>query len=219
MIVNNSQKIVTDGLVLNLDPAQLRSYIGSGTSCKDISANDLTGTLVNGVGFSTDGGGSFVYDGVNDNINFGNNLGLTDNFTFCLWIKPTNFSNYRGLIGKTNGSTPRPFDYYLDITSGKPLLFTGSPFFGISSPTIGVWNFVCVALSSPNCTHYLNGVSNGTTASMSITTNLTNNFLIGSRSDNATRMLGNIGIVNMYNRALTSAEILQNYNANKSRYI
>ena len=64
--------IVTDGLVLALDAANPTSYISGSTTWRDLSGNGFSGTLVNGPTFSTDGGGSIVFDGINDIANFGN---------------------------------------------------------------------------------------------------------------------------------------------------
>jgi hypothetical protein len=58
--------IVRDGLVLNLDAGNPASYPGTGTTWTDLSGNGNNGTLVNGVGYSSDNGGSLVFDGVND---------------------------------------------------------------------------------------------------------------------------------------------------------
>jgi hypothetical protein len=68
MAFNYSPKIVTDGLVLYLDAANRYSYPGSGTTWSDISRGGNNGTLVNGPTFSTDGGGSIITDGIDDGI-------------------------------------------------------------------------------------------------------------------------------------------------------
>ena len=46
-------RIVTDGLVLMLDAGNDKSYPGTGTTWYDLSGNGNSGTLVNGVGYST----------------------------------------------------------------------------------------------------------------------------------------------------------------------
>lgn len=61
--------IIKSGLVLDLDAADINSYIGSGTSWKDMTGNGNSGTLVNGPSFSSANGGSIVFDGVDDYIN------------------------------------------------------------------------------------------------------------------------------------------------------
>jgi hypothetical protein len=62
----HSPRIVTNGLVLCLDAANVRSYSGSGTSWFDLSGNGNTGTLVNGPTFNSGNGGSISFDGVNE---------------------------------------------------------------------------------------------------------------------------------------------------------
>ena len=71
MAFNRGPKIVTQGLVLALDAASNNSYPGSGTTWKDLSGNNNTGTLVNGPTFSSANGGTFILDGSNDYINAG----------------------------------------------------------------------------------------------------------------------------------------------------
>jgi hypothetical protein len=68
--------IINNGLVLDLDAADINSYIGSGTSWKDMTGNGNSGTLVNGPSFSGSNGGSIVFDGIDDYVilNGGNNL-------------------------------------------------------------------------------------------------------------------------------------------------
>ena len=57
---------VKDGLVLDLDAGNPLSYPGTGTTWTDLSGNNNNGTLINGVGYNSDNGGSLVFDGVDD---------------------------------------------------------------------------------------------------------------------------------------------------------
>ena len=80
--------IVTDGLVFAVDPGSTRSYAGSGTTTYNI-INNTSGTLVNGVGFSTSNGGYFTFDGNDDYISNFSNTGIThgtSNFTYSFWL-------------------------------------------------------------------------------------------------------------------------------------
>ncbi len=87
--------IITNGLILELDAANRKSYPGSGTTWTDLSGNGNTGTLTNGPTFSSANGGSIVFDGVDDYVNCGNasslNFERTNSFSFCFWIYPTTF--------------------------------------------------------------------------------------------------------------------------------
>ena len=80
--------LVTNGLVLDLDAAKLASYPGSGTTWRDISGNNLTGSLVNGPTFSGIGkSASIVFDGTNDECNIGNVLfNSASATTIDLWV-------------------------------------------------------------------------------------------------------------------------------------
>jgi hypothetical protein len=64
MSVIGGPDIITDGLVLYLDAANTKSYIGSGTTWKDLSRNSNDGTLTNGPTFDSGNSGSIVFDGV-----------------------------------------------------------------------------------------------------------------------------------------------------------
>ena len=76
------EDVVEDGLVLYLDAGNNFSYPGSGTTWRDLSGNVNGGTLVNGVGYNSDNGGSLVFDGVIDYVNFS-----TYDYNFNNWDK------------------------------------------------------------------------------------------------------------------------------------
>jgi hypothetical protein len=73
--------IVTDGLVLSLDAANIKSYASGSTTWFDKSGFGTNGTLTNGPTFSSANGGIIVFDGVNDSINNTVNLTQIDNIT------------------------------------------------------------------------------------------------------------------------------------------
>ena len=85
--------IVKDGLVLYIDPGSPNSYFDkSSTVIKDISGNNITGTLVNGPTFNSANGGAIVFDGSNDYVNLGINPSCYSptGFTIDAWVKLTN---------------------------------------------------------------------------------------------------------------------------------
>ena len=84
--------IVTNGLVLNLDAANRRSFVSGSTSWHDLSGRNNTGTLTGGVTYNSSNGGSLVFNGSNGYVlisNNGYNLGVT--FTLQIWTKITRF--------------------------------------------------------------------------------------------------------------------------------
>ena len=62
------ESIITNGLVLNLDAGFTPSYPTSGTTWYDISTGGNNGALTNGPTFNSGGGGSIVFDGVDDYV-------------------------------------------------------------------------------------------------------------------------------------------------------
>ena len=92
MSLNHSPAIVTDGLVLCLDAANVRSYPKTGTVWTDLATSKVNGTLTNMTdNFSTDNAGSLTFDGANEHVNCGDNFSFLDDpdgneFTITSWI-------------------------------------------------------------------------------------------------------------------------------------
>ena len=90
-----TDNIVTDGLVLHLDAGRPESYTDGETTWRDLSGNNNNGTLVNGVGFSAENGGSLEFDGVNDYVTLSSSQIApgTGAFTWNFWVKLNDLSN------------------------------------------------------------------------------------------------------------------------------
>jgi hypothetical protein len=99
--------IITDGLVLALDAANVKSYLGSRTTWKDLSGNGNHGTLVNGVGYTSTNSGALVFDGINDYFVTNNNLNLsdTDKLTVQIILKTTSTIAERVMEHSVNWNT------------------------------------------------------------------------------------------------------------------
>ena len=93
--------IIPDGLILHLDAANTKSYPGSGTVWKDLSGNGRDGTLIDGVGYSTDNGGTLVFDGTDDYVDCGNDNILSPPYlTASVMCKQTSFSTRGHAMGR-----------------------------------------------------------------------------------------------------------------------
>jgi hypothetical protein len=221
-------KIVTDGLVLALDAADRNSYPGSGTTWSDLSGNNIIGTLTNGPTFNSANGGSIFTDGTDDWIPISYTGSAADSYTFSAWFNNDNYSETKFILGRGRDGAGNGWSLHLAITT------TGTAQAG-AVPTVpsvvglgtagtivlalntwyhitGVWT----AGSSIRC--YVNGVLDGTvsTSGTSLRTS-TNGWWIGSlTTTNFTS--GYNAVAQVYNRALSTTEILQNYNAQKSRF-
>jgi hypothetical protein len=214
--------IVTDGLVLHLDAGNSTSYPGSGTTWADLSGNGNTGTLTNGPTYSSADGGSIVFDGSNDFVDCGGNalLNFTNNFTLSAWFyrATTQPSVDAAIVGKIQ----LPYTGYMlwYNSSTVDLYFNGSPRVN-SSTTISanIWYNVAGTYNGATASIYINGTLDVATSVATSADATGVNFMVGKYNDPPERnFAGNISNVQAYNRALTAAEVTQNFNALRGRY-
>jgi len=220
MAFSYSPKIVTDGLVMYLDAANISSYPSFGTTWSDISRGGNNGTLINGPTFNIANGGSIVFDGTNDYVSLGNpSLYQIVQGTISAWVRTSSPGNsFRGIITKQS-------NYGLFTLDGVLVTYdwfsnqTRSTGINIADNT---WKNVVMAFTtntgspSNNAIIYLNGISVLTT-----TIKFSNNNIelqIGNGGDATQYISGNIAATSLYNRALSATEILQNYNSTKTRF-
>jgi hypothetical protein len=225
-----SPKIVTDGLVLYLDAGNTKSYPGTGVTWSGLSKSNNNGTLILSPTFDSSNGGSIVFNGSNQYIDCGNtNLGInagSTQITLETWVYPTSFISFRGLISRVGGTSP---------FGGWMIYMTSSSKFGFAVNISGVWTTMDGPLSplSTNNWYHVCGTYNGTTMNLYIngllasTTNSSgtiqytgslSNLGIGYNGAGSSFFPGRIAIAKIYSKSLSSQEVLQNYNATKSRF-
>jgi len=189
--------IITDGLVLALDAGSERSYPGSGSTWSDLSGNNHDFTIES-TGFTYNAGGWF--DMANGGMTNDDNITDATACTFVFWIRTTdtqslfwtddNSQNYLGAYSGGNKFYNNQF--------GSPTLFMNT----VSRANIydfirtGEWimvEFKNVNMSQTNPNKF----------------NTYGAYQFGN---------GDIAVIRIYNRNLTAAESLQNYNAQKSRF-
>lgn len=219
-------KIITNGLVLYLDAANRNSYPGSGTTWTDLSGNSNNGTLTNGPTFNAANMGSIVFDGTNDYIyrsslsNFNSST-----YTILLWGKFVSVSSSGILfnLGRSPSDANSEAQLYYNNSRLVYWDYDGSMAFNFiqSSGTLStnVYQYLGFTKNSTNGTFYINGYSSGTGTAAFDANISTNDFTIGADiRDSINYVNGNISQFLLYNRVLTASEVLQNYNAVKSRF-
>lgn len=236
-VIDSSQQIVANGLAYHVDASQLRSYPGSGTTWTDLSGNNNTGTLTNGPTFNSTNGGSIVFDATNDYVDIGQSLTLeytrAVGYTLNAWVYiPTGMGSgniwARGLTGTSFYSVNF---LYCDSSFGSGPKTLGLVMNGQNSWVVGTsniittnaWNNVAVVHTTSNVKFYVNGTLTTTTGALETPyTNAiigaTQNGRLGNPFQNAFWFAGRIAIMLTYNRALSDAELLQNFNANRRRF-
>lgn len=221
-----------DYLELSLDAGEPASYSGTGLTWSDLSDYGNDGTLVNGVSYDSNGGGSLVFDGSND-------------YVTVPPIEPKYFT--LSVVFKATG-VPSTNDHAGGfLISGNPQLYSGALPYAIgyswTKQRLNAWvnangNFLNTGDNSVdrNRTYeatftydgefrklYINGVlavSGSWTTDPVYPTSGDRNVQIGrwGYAGYGRHFNGNIYNVQVHNRALTSAEIAENFNINRDKY-
>jgi hypothetical protein len=209
--------IVKDGLVLYLDAGSPNSYYGgTGTVWKDMSGNGNNGTLTNGPTFNSANGGSIVFDGVDDYVNCGTSTSLNEPKTIEVWLYVT--SQKTGMILSRGIANYEVYTF----TDGFVYTYWGNRFnTTINNPpiTLNLWNQFCFTISGVTETVYKNGDLIGP-RTLNATPSYTNtgDVNIGRRNNGSQYLNGRVSIIKLYNRELSSTEVLQNFNATRARF-
>ena len=222
----NSPRMIADGLVLAFDAGNTKSYPGSGSVMTDMSGNGINGTLGGNAAFNSLNGGSITFDGDGDYIDTNSELDLAgklfadSNSTWSVssWFNLTvGGSGNRAIAGRGN-STNSPFSIYVDNGPRLRVGLRGTSNI-ITTISSGVWYNVAVTWDGSTAKAYLNGVFD-TNCSVGTNDDISRDFLVGASGINASiaPFNGKISSTLVHNRALTAAEVLQNYNAIKRRY-
>jgi hypothetical protein len=223
------EPIVTSGLTFNLDAGFTPSYSRSGTTWYDISGSN-NGTLTNGPTFNSDDGGSIVFDGTDDYVNIPN--GFTNMFknnsywTTSIWFKVSAWGSnndaypvlvsigseqgdYQELyleVGNDNGTTMYYFAFAKNFTNGNTTINLNQ-----------VYNFVYMK-DGGNFKIYKDGVLLKTSTGNNNISTVNGDLWIGRFKTGDFELNGNIYSTQIYDRALSDSEVLQNYNAQKGRF-
>lgn len=217
MSLAHSSNIVTNGLIHYFDAANPKSYPGSGTTWNNLIGS-TNGTLVNGATFSSVNGGVIVLSGAPNNQYIDIPINLT-NSTYTIMGAARYVTNPGGitagrtfsaknnnwLMGHWNGLNE---NYYAEnwVTAA-----------GAGTADLNWRTYAATGnYSSDSWSFYVNGILN--TGPNTLGTNGPNGFAIGSIGGTSEFSNSHISNLLIYNRVLSTTEILQNHNALKSRY-
>ena len=220
----NSQGYVTTNMQYYWDAASFAgSYPGSGTTMVDISGlNGTSLSLINSPTFSATNGGSISLTGTNDYLSSATAVTLTNNFTLEGWF---NFDAVSGACLFGHGIPSLNTGLHIWFYDGTNLRFgMYSNDYDVAiggSITPGTWyHFAFTYVHSGLYTKkiYLNGVLQGTSGTMTPYSG-TGVLNVGAVYSTAVSIgNGKIGSSKVYNAVLSDAQILQNFNASKTRF-
>jgi hypothetical protein len=232
MGISGGPDMIQDGLVLSLDASDRNSYPGSGNKWFDVSGNNHTGSLVNGV----------TYDSYRGAAAFGFNTSqqrhitttftlpqqsLSSSFSINAWFAPEFQSDI--LVAGYRG----PSLIFYKITPNKFEMYPGEIFL---PSTLATWNNMCAVwdgttfgANTNNMKYYYNSLSTPTLTTITSPPYLRDGdnptffsgnmpFYVGGDPTGNDYFQGYIALVQVYNRALSATDVLQNYNAQKTRF-
>jgi hypothetical protein len=230
--LSGGPNIVTNGLVLYLDAANRYSYISGSTAWNDLSRGGNNGTLVGSPTYSSVKGGSIVFNGNVSSayVTTPSTLTLSNTLSFNFWVLSTGQTTYhQTILGKDNNSGGVPhllirrgansdnliWNYYTGVFTDNDTytnLFTGydNLFLNIQ---------ITVNYNTGAINVYKNGIFFGSSAPTMLYPSTSAILTMGNWLPNTGLPFnGNIAVSQIYNRVLSSTEVLQNYNALKSRF-
>lgn len=218
------ENIVTDGLVLNLDAGFVGSYPTINTTWYDLSGNSNNSTLTNGPTYDTAVSGNIVFDGIDDQCPFyAPNLGTTttvEMWTKCISLGGKMFFGWLYYDVWTQGDT-------IGYNTGNSDIFGMSNSLVSSLGIVGNWKHLVFEMRSDvpytNNKIYVNSINQSLSQQYSSENSGTRNFNNGNGTicgwlGGGYYMNQQVSTFRVYNRALTQAEITQNYNAQKGRF-
>ena len=214
----------TGGTISTVAGYTLHTFTSSGTFTPnsiwyDTSPNGNNGTFGASTAaptYSSQNGGSFVFDGINDKLS--TNFKPSGERSYFIWVKFSSLTHSSGyqLTGtqETNSYT------YIGIQNGGDVYYYAGASTGgnIGNPvTVNTWVNLGFALFPDGSRRvYKNGIEiHYNTGGLGGTATL--EFSVGCINQNHF-ITGNIAQVFVYNRALSASEVSQNYNSMKSRF-
>ena len=218
--------LVSTNLAMHLDAGNTSSYPGSGTTWTDLSGANRNATLRPGMTYSSsEGQGSIVftpttYATISGTSSFIHNTA----YTKSVWVKFTSTGNFKNLISSANNNAhafwvPEGFNgVFQKLCTGHNGQWTATA--GATTIQANVWYNFSMTFSPTNGMRvYINGVLDGSNATLTTTFSPTDSLLyIGSYGLLDNGFNGFMTTALIYTRELSAQELLQNFNATKSRH-
>ena len=211
-------RIIRDELVAYYDATNPKSYSGFGNTVYDLSGNGRNGTLTNGVAYSSNNRGYFIFDGTNDYIDCSSipsTFWVDNSWSVAIWI---NFDRVdvgdQGLIG-TNGSL-----CLIERSATAYLGLWGNDSNSVTTLKTNTWYHVVFCYNNLNYLQriFINGVIDRSTTGAKSNLNGTGTN-IGRVPFAFGYFKGEIASAQFYNRNLSADEIRSLYLSTVQKYV
>ena len=220
-MLTHSPQIVRDGLVLHLDAANPKSYPGSGTTWFDLSGNGNDSTLLNSPSYNSDNNGIFILDRVNDRIQSPNLMPSEISVeVFFKWSSLGDswlISNQQeSVISYAYGFLMRidypSYNFYWWVGNGSSVVRCNHII------ELNKWYHIVGTANSVETTLYFNGELKSSNGPVNIDYTDVLGVYIGGSNQGDRLTSGSLGLVKIYDKALSASEIKQNFEAYRDRY-
>jgi hypothetical protein len=223
-------RIVTSGLQLSLDAGNSSSYSGTGTTWNDLSGNGRNGTWRSTPVFTSNSGGLLAIGNTNSQYMTANVFPVMTTFTAEVWVKFNSIPTADNCI-LTDRYSAAGINFSICFNSSQQIV--GGYWFNnawmrtaaTTIPSINTWYHFAYTVSLSGSTYTSNLYQNGSQVGSSTTSTTAprsgnTGFLVGTNWNANTNVVsGDIAVVRMYDRGLTSSEVIQNYNAQGNRFL
>jgi len=235
---HNGTNIVTDELVFLLDAGNPKCFTsGETTATCLVSGSSVTGASgTPGSGAHTPNTANFpAYSSIKSGVfnfaggrgmNIEDDLGAHSAVSWCLWFNKNNGNTHYFFDCRNNGGNwqlsnyqSRNINWESDIEYNAGGTAGNSDYVAQPAMYGDVWNYLVVTSDSSGGKMYLNGAEVSLTQSSSATETFGRNMRIGTRYTTSSEWTGHMGCIQLYKKALSAAEVLQNYNAQKERFV
>ena len=213
------------GMVLYLDAGLTSSYPGSGSTWYDLSGYNNNGTFAGGATYSSNSGGTLVFDGINSSITFNNPVEIpieNEPYTISVWFNSDEMPSNRGFVGwGAFGGTNQVNAWRLRDTgsSGFRHYWWGNDLDYTTPMSSGTWYNAVAAYSNGSRKLYLNNVQVAEDFPTGHNVPYSTNLRIGVTADFLGEWFdGKIAQVVIYKRQATTQEIESIWNSGKSRF-
>lgn len=185
----------------------------------DLSSSKTSGELVNGPTFNSANSGFLTFDGINDYVSNISNTGIThgtNNFSYFTWVRLQGKPSLGTIFENGSWTSCLLIRYETDGIT----IYSMSSYWGKFSfnPTLNTWNHLGFIRNGNVIEFYVNGVYQ---TNIAFTANISpsSNIFIGT-SQHATGQVfnGDIAVAQIYTRALSVEEVVQNFNAQRDRF-
>jgi hypothetical protein len=232
-VFKNTPPLVTNGLTVVLDAANRQSYISGSSTWANLTPSYTSSATINTAS---------LFDGISLTPQSGSTVALTDFFpngnptfinqqaTVSLWMKiPEGSTTNPNIIFYSGGTSSNLIYFYRNPGSGVNsygwLVYytatTGNSFYlvNLTYPSYEWVNTVLTYTSTGTASTYINSILRNTQTIANFTQwNLVAANTPSINLSSAGKNPGSFGALHYYNRALSQAEITQNYNATKARF-